>query len=373
MEKSTGEREWKEHMRKRVGILVAACFYYSGLVKLSRLLMQRSAQHLIILNYHRASGGNLRRHLLYLRRHYRLLHLEKALEELYAPCEEKQQKRDRRTLLVLTFDDGYHDNYTHGFALARELQVPITIFLIPEYVKSRDYFWWGEGKRLVRRAEVSEVTLEDHTYHLDQPDERTLLSQVIDTRLRHARSVGEREAFLAMARELLAVPSSVTVEEESDRPLAWEEVREMEESGWVSFGAHTMHHPILAYLADPAEVHREVGECRGMLEQQLSHRVRTFAYPVGKPESIGAEAIQAVQEVGYDWAVTTVHGTNTPQSDPHQLRRVLGDVSRHWLVMAAETSGIWNLFSPLWKALVGGGEERSLPKDRRQEEVGTAW
>jgi hypothetical protein len=27
----------------------------------------------------------------------------------------------------------------------------------------------------------------------------------------------------------------------------------------------------------------------------------------------------------------------------------LGDVSRHWLVMAAETSGVWHFFSPLWK------------------------
>jgi hypothetical protein len=52
-----------------------------------------------------------------------------------------------------------------------------------------------------------------------------------------------------------------------------------------------------------------------------------------------------------------VHGVNTPSSDPYQLRRVLGDVSRHWLVMAAETSGIWQVFSPLWKAVIGKGED----------------
>src|SRR5437867_10680623 len=112
-------------MRKHLGIVVAAFFYYSGLVKLARWLTKRSGQRLIILNYHRATGGDLRRHLLYLRRHYRMLHLEKALEEL-STSKETKQKRDRRTPLVLTFDDGYRDNYTHAFALARELQVPIT-------------------------------------------------------------------------------------------------------------------------------------------------------------------------------------------------------------------------------------------------------
>src|SRR5437764_2161248 len=173
-------------MRRQLGIIVAASFYYSGLVKLARWHTERSGPGLVILNYHRASGGDLRRHLLYLRRHYRLLHLEAALEELYAPHKEKKGALDRRTPLVLTFDDGYHDNYTHAFALARELQVPITIFLIPAYIKSGEHFWWLEGKRLAQQAQVEEVTIEERTYHLDRPGEREALAGDIESRLRYA-------------------------------------------------------------------------------------------------------------------------------------------------------------------------------------------
>src|SRR5437763_7914160 len=116
-------------MRKRLGIVAAACFYYSGLVKLVRWWRQHWGQRVILLSYHRATGGDLRSHLLYLRRHYRLLHLEEALKELYSPPQDGKDRRDRRTALVLTFDDGYRDNYTHGFALARELEIAFTIFL----------------------------------------------------------------------------------------------------------------------------------------------------------------------------------------------------------------------------------------------------
>jgi len=62
----------KENLR----VFVAACLYCSGLVKLTLWWTRRSGQHLIILNYHRATGGNLRRQLLYLRRHYRIMHDE---------------------------------------------------------------------------------------------------------------------------------------------------------------------------------------------------------------------------------------------------------------------------------------------------------
>src|SRR6266487_220787 len=273
-------------MRKRVLTFIAACLYYSGIVKLALWSAQRSGQRLIILNYHRASGGNLRRHLLYLRHHYCILPLEAALEELYKPLAEGKRMRNQHMPLVLTFDDGYHDNYTYGFALACEMQVPITIFLIPGYIESGDYFWWLAGRRFVNDAQVTEATIEGHTYGLNQPKERKALTQVIDDHLRHAVSVAEREAFLVSFHRQLAVSTSVAPEEKAALPLTWTEVREMEESGYVSFGAHTMHHPILACLTDLAEVQNEVRDCRVVLEQQLGHPVRAFAYPVGQLQHI---------------------------------------------------------------------------------------
>ncbi|HLZ59795.1 MAG TPA: polysaccharide deacetylase family protein [Ktedonosporobacter sp.] len=334
-------------IRRSGGIVVGAFFYYSGLVRLTRWLMQRTKPNLIILNYHRASGGDLRRHLLYLRRHYRMLHLEEALEELYTPGGVSAQ--DRRTPLVLTFDDGYLDNYTHAFELACELEVPITVFLIPGYLESGAHFWWGEGSRLVRHASAREVAFAGRNYCLESPKERAELTGVIDGKLRHAASVEEREACLAQVHSLLVVPETEATRDEQYRPMTWDQVIKMQESGWVSFGGHTMHHPILSNLSDPEEVRAEVAECRKTLQERLGGPVRAFAYPIGKNMDIGEEAIKAVQAAGFAWAVTTNQGVNTPQDDPYQLKRVLGEVNRHWLVMAAELSGVWNFFSAIWK------------------------
>jgi peptidoglycan/xylan/chitin deacetylase (PgdA/CDA1 family) len=328
-------------------MFIAACFYYSGLVKLVLWWKQRSKPSLVILNYHRATGGDLRKHLLHLRRHYRVLHLEAALEELYTSHKKGPQRRDRRIPLVLTFDDGYRDNFTCAFALAQELQIPLTIFLIPGYIESGQRFWWHEGDYLVSHTQVDEVTIEGCTYHLDKLDERKALVQAIDTRLRHAPSVSEREEFLLSVRKLLVESSTLLADERDSLPLTWAEVQAMQDSGWVSFGAHTMHHPILAYLTDPTEVQYEVSECQVVLEQYLGHPVRSFAYPVGELEHIGEQGLRAVQRAGYDWAITTIHGFNTAQTDPYLLRRVDVDVDQHWLPVVAKASGVWNFFSRL--------------------------
>jgi len=342
-------------MRKRFGILLAAFFYYTGLVRLFRWCMRRMRKRVIILNYHRAGEGandnNLRKHILYLRRHCRIMHLDEALEQLYAPASDRDT--DRRTIVVLTFDDGYYDNYTQGFTLAYELQVPITIFLIPGYIESGRLFWWCEGDRLVQKAGARVVTVDDVTYDLNTPEGRMRLRQYIDVHLRYATSVTEREAFLEHMYEVLRVSPALTAEEEKDRSLAWGEILKMQESGWVSFGAHTMHHPILSYLADPAEVRNEVKASRYVLEQRLGRFVHAFAYPVGQHEHINQTVIEAVREAGFPWAVTALSGIATAESQPLLINRLLTDCQRHWLVLAAETSGIWQYFAPLWKKILG--------------------
>jgi peptidoglycan/xylan/chitin deacetylase (PgdA/CDA1 family) len=299
------------------------------------------------LNYHTATPGNLRKHFLYLSRHYRLLHLEDALEELFSPA--KRRTRDQRTPLVITFDDGYYDNYTHCFALACELQIPLTIFLIPGYIETGNRFWWLEPEYLVTHASVHKVMIEGQMYHLNKLKEREALIQAIDTRIHFAPSVHERETYLREVRELLGVPCLVTLEEKKRLPFTWKEVEEMKRCKWISFGGHTMHHPILACLSDPSEAEYEVCESRVQLEQHLESSVRSFAYPVGKLSDIGEQAVHSVQKAGYAWAVTTIHGVNTPDSNPYLLHRFEVDVQEHWLLVAAVISGVWDVFANLVK------------------------
>ncbi len=336
-------------MRKRILVVIAGVFYYSGLVALARWLTRRDGPRVVILNYHSAAGGSFLQHMRYLRRHYRIMHVEAALEELYAQRKDSKYKSNKRTPLVVTLDDGYRDNFTYAREVAHDLCAPISIYLIPGYIESGARFWWLEGKSMARRAQVANVTIADRAFQLENPEGRGALAQFIDDRARFATSVTGREEFLASTGVLLNL-SPLPHEKDRDAamlPMNWEQVKTMDEGGWVSFGAHTMHHPILSYLSDPNEVRREVSECRQVLEQKLGHPIRTFAYPVGQAQHIGSDVVQAVRDAGYDWALTTTYGINTPQTDPILLKRIEADVDQHWLVVAAEAAGLWGFISRL--------------------------
>ncbi|GCE17389.1 polysaccharide deacetylase family protein [Dictyobacter kobayashii] len=332
-------------MGRRILIMLAGFFYYSGLVALARWWTRRAGRRVAILTYHSSVGGNFLQHLLYLRRHYRIMPLDAALEELYSGHKDPKYKQDRRTPLIITLDDGYTDNYTYAMGLARDYCIPLTIYLVPGYIESHQRFWWFEGQSMAQRARATEFTLDKQTFQLEQEGARPILAQYIDDHARFATSVAEREGFLAEARAVLDLSPTIEdpVRDNELHPVNWEQALEMDKSGWITFGAHTMHHPILSYITDLAEVRYEVTECRQVLEQKLGHPVRSFAYPVGQAQHIGDAVVQAVKDAGYDWAVTTTYGINTPASDPHRLLRIEADVDQHWLVVAAEAAGLWDL------------------------------
>lgn len=342
-------------MYERMRVVIAAMFYYLGITYLALRINERFDRRVIILNYHNANSG-LQGHMRYLQRHYRIIHLEEALNELF--CKEASgtkksvaRKRDRRRQIVLTFDDGYIDNYSEGFRLAQLYQVPITIFLIPGYVDSGRYFWWLAASKLVSLITTEQVTFDGCVYHLSVPHERRALIDLIDERARYAQSIAEREQFLADTQLALRVtlPCREVTTSDTDLPMNWEQIREMEASGLVSFGAHTVNHPILAYLSDPEEVMYEVQASRQLLEEKLGHPVRIFAYPVGKLQHIGAQGIDAVNAAGFTWAVTTLETLNTSESDPLLLGRLPGDTEVNWMVMAAELVGLLGVVSRIRK------------------------
>lgn len=333
-------------MRERLRMLLAACFYYSGLVSLMNRHLQRSTRRLIILNYHSATGENLLTQMRYLNRHYRVMHLEEALEEFYQPSQEVSH--DKRIPVVLTFDDGYLDNYTYGLQLVRELHIPITVFLIPGYIESGACFWWLACDFLLNQTKLEVVTIEGKKYNV--PAERQALAETIDKHLRLAVSVEKREMFLVQLQAAFEVSLPTRAQagyENTLLPLNWAEIYEMKASGLVTFGAHTMHHPVLGNITDVEEVLCEVEGARRHLERHLGEPIRTFAYPIGKIEDIGDAGLSAVTAAGYTWALTTIEDINTISTPPHLLRRLPGDLSQHWLVMASELAGLLGIVSKL--------------------------
>jgi peptidoglycan/xylan/chitin deacetylase (PgdA/CDA1 family) len=121
---------------------------------------------------------------------------------------------------------------------------------------------------------------------------------------------------------------------EGDRPLTWDMVREMLESGLVTLGAHTHTHPDLRGMT-MAAVEGEIAKSNELIEARTGRRPHHFAYPKGywDPQA------EVVIRQHYDTAVLGAGAPVTAATDPYRIHRVAIQAADRYLFFKRKIRG----------------------------------
>ncbi len=293
----------------------------------------RNVQRLVkpvgaILIYHRivdlphdphnlaVSPENFARHLEYIRGKYTPISLSCAAEGMQRPGSLPHR------WVVITFDDGYADNYRNAWPLLEQYQVPATIFVISGSINSPREFWWDDLERILLRHQVLPERLslrfDGHARNwlMTTPGQRQDAFQNIHQALR-GLSFEEREQALLDLCRWAGIDGNGRPE---NLPMRDSEIWAMAQSQFVEIGAHTRTHPALS--TQLAEVQSaEIIAGRLELERVLGKPVMTFSYPFGNSQDFTKTTVEHVKSAGFQAAVTTIQGAVEAGDDRYQLKR----------------------------------------------------
>jgi glycosyltransferase involved in cell wall biosynthesis/peptidoglycan/xylan/chitin deacetylase (PgdA/CDA1 family) len=219
---------------------------------------------------------------------------------------EDQECTAPRRPLIVTFDDGYRDNYTQAFPVLKEFGIPATVFVATGHMGRQSLFWWDLVAFCFKTTQQPEITLDEISPHAlplaTLGDRRRAIERVLawikeipdDARARFAR-----ELPVALG---VAMPPDLAL----GMHLSWDEIREMADRG-IEFGSHTVTHPILSNVED-GRLEKEVFNSKAELERELKREILVFSYPVGGAGNFQSRTIASVARAGYRYAVSYVEG-----------------------------------------------------------------
>jgi len=303
-------------------------FAASRLKHLSHRVKKRRSAGTLILMYHRVaepecdpwglcvSPSHFRQHLEVLREHGSVIPLQRLVESVAAGKVNRQG-------VVVTFDDGYADNYHTAKPLLDHFDVPATVFVTTGTIGDSSGFWWDELANFLLRREsvpaILDVTIDGRNYlwaieesEFDTQSPRWYESWKawepaptkrhelyftlwrIMSRLRKDQQdqVLERLAdWIGLGRDRYRSNSQLTAEQ----------VSKLAEDDLLEIGAHTVTHTSLPILC--ADVQRnEIFESKSYLEQVLERPIRSFAFPYG---NYVQDTVALVRAAGFTSACTT--------------------------------------------------------------------
>jgi peptidoglycan/xylan/chitin deacetylase (PgdA/CDA1 family) len=179
--------------------------------------------------------------------------------------------------VLITFDDGYRDNYTHALPILRAHGATATFFLTTGFLDRPRLSWWDEVAWMVR------------TSGGDGAEIPVLLDRV------KALPGTPREDFLDRLGETTGA-GRAPADAAEGQWMTWRMARDLLAAG-MTVGGHTVSHPILARL-DEAAQRAEVLECRARIEAELGVPMRWFSYPNGDRGSFDERTRAIVREAG---------------------------------------------------------------------------
>lgn len=201
---------------------------------------------------------------------------------------------------LITFDDGYQDNFSEAFPQLRKLGVPATFFLPFDYIGSNQVPWWDEIAWLVRNCYVSSLSLPnlEKPIRIDQKN----ISRSVRMILRYVKDI--KSIPLDEKLDLIKTGLGLANAEvsSSDLFLTWNQVSEMS-AGGMGIGSHACSHQILSQLS-VLEQKKEIFESRAKIGDKLGKLPIAFAYPVGGLDSYTEQTLKLVIDAGYKLGFT---------------------------------------------------------------------
>lgn len=188
--------------------------------------------------------------------------------------------------VLLTFDDGYRDNYDLAFPALRRRRLEATFFVTTGFLDRPRVPWWDELAWMVQTSRSDVIARGEWLpgdLHLTAGNRREVIRALDGV---YKSLPGDRtDAFLDFCG-VQAGTGRCDPALGADLWMTWAMAAEMRDAG-MTIGGHTVNHPVLARL-DPAEQETEIAGCRQRIAQELGIPMEVFAYPVGLPGTFDA-------------------------------------------------------------------------------------
>lgn len=209
----------------------------------------------------------------------------------------------------ITFDDGLQSFYTVVFPLLKKHNIPVSLFVSPEIIQTGDNFWFQET------ADYKEEIIKDilaRELHASAGKLAGFSSQAVFKCL----PVSQIKKIIAMYQQ------QENCDKKPSQNMTIEQLKEVDHSGLVAVGAHTINHPVLTNENDDSCIY-EIGESVTALAKLLEHPVRYFAYPNGRPGiDFGEREMNCLRRNNIAMAFSTELDTLSPGNDLLSIPRM---------------------------------------------------
>ena len=278
-------------------------------------------KNIAVLMYHRIIDSNynfwklnvspesFERHIKYISENYKVLKLDEDWSDIV--------KADQK-YIVITFDDGYVDNYRFALPILEKYHVPATFFVSTDLIDTKEMYWWDELEKIfIIDKYIGEFEFEGILYSITDSNDSINVCLTIRNRIKNMAPIKRKES---MEKLRLALRCGQPVTSEL-RCVNTAELARMAKSPYITIGGHTKSHLSMGNIHSKELLCSEMEESLGILEEKTGKKIDVFAYPFGGEEDRCDTADQIMSACGIKKSMLVKNGNINVSDKMYNLPR----------------------------------------------------
>jgi peptidoglycan/xylan/chitin deacetylase (PgdA/CDA1 family) len=210
-----------------------------------------------------------------------------------------------RKFIVVTFDDGYLDNYTLAYPVFKEMNIPFTIYVSTGMSDHEIIQWPYFLEEYLLKTSYAEFQYNGNDYKRDL--QNTQDREIAFDEIRNIILKDESNTVPFFIKHVFKVDDNRIKQFVKENSLSWEQLKVMSHDRVVTIGAHGINHLALSALNESDALEEILGS-KKRLEEQLQIKINHFAYPYGTGNEFTVRDAGLVKRAGFKTAVTISQG-----------------------------------------------------------------
>lgn len=336
---------------------------FIGIFRIFALLNQNK---LIVLMYHGITKNHERlgiedygvNHLDYLEFQKQMKYLSKHYNVISADDLRRnvlEAKPLPKRAVLITFDDGYKNNYTAAFPILKSFEFPAIIFVSPGFISQERPLW--VDSIIYSLSKTSKENLELRfadkikSFRIETDAEKIRADKEIFLALLNMDIEARQKAIDSITRQTGCDLSKNFSKYEDYTLIPWENLKEMKDNG-IYVGSHGQNHLCLAGLTY-SRIQEEINLSTQEIFDRVGEKPLFFAYPWGASYTYNDTVKKALRDKGYICAFTSLRGLNDFSTgiDYFEVKRIGIEAKADFIAFKAAITGLDHFFSYLKEKL----------------------
>lgn len=280
---------------------------YHGVIK------NNNSKGVVNYNSKHISEKNFEKQMIFLKKNQNVISLKDFL----------RLKKRKKNLTIITFDDGFKNNYLSAYKILKKYNLPATFFICPGLINKKKLFWVDQIETFFHftKKKFFDFYLEDkENFDISNLRKKILVCEKIKNFCKNINNTEKNKLVYKLKKSLLIIkPKKIRRFHDT---LTWSQIKKMNKNNLFDFGIHSWNHEIYSRLTIKDQ-NSNIKKSIKCLSNILNEKIYLSSYPEGKKTDFNKETVSIMKRHGIKVCPMAIPGVNTYSSNKFYLKRYM--------------------------------------------------